>query len=155
MTKLQLQVLLKSQNTKLYIFQVFSRCTYTQHIIGNVLELSPFLSLSVLYLHLLPAKIWKIRKYSNNINQQNSNKMAGSLTWILWHFHKAVWNHFVDGQWYLAIFIALYGSHSQSKNGLYFPNFMYFSLFDLILYIPSTIFQLYRDGSSWVEPVLS
>ena len=29
------------------------------------------------------------------------------------------------------------------------------SLFDLILYIPSTIFQLNRDGSSWVEPVLS
>ena len=30
-----------------------------------------------------------------------------------------------------------------------------FFLFDLILYVPSTIFQLYRDGSSWVEPVLS
>ena len=29
------------------------------------------------------------------------------------------------------------------------------SQFDLILYVPSTIFQLYRDGSSWVEPVLS
>ena len=28
-------------------------------------------------------------------------------------------------------------------------------LVDLILYVPSTIFQLYRDGSSWVEPVLS
>ena len=28
-------------------------------------------------------------------------------------------------------------------------------MFDLILYVPSTIFQLYRDGSSWVEPVLS
>ena len=28
-------------------------------------------------------------------------------------------------------------------------------LFDLILYIPSSIFQLNRDGSSWVEPVLS
>ena len=28
-------------------------------------------------------------------------------------------------------------------------------LFDLILYIPSTIIQLNRDGSSWVEPVLS
>ena len=27
-------------------------------------------------------------------------------------------------------------------------------LFDLILYVPSTIFQLYRDGSSWIEPVL-
>ena len=30
-----------------------------------------------------------------------------------------------------------------------------FCLFDLILYIPSTIFQLNRDGPSWVEPVLS
>ena len=30
-----------------------------------------------------------------------------------------------------------------------------YSLFDLILYIPSTIFQSCRDGSSWVEPVLS
>ena len=30
-----------------------------------------------------------------------------------------------------------------------------FVLFDLILNVPSTIFQLYRDGSSWVEPVLS
>ena len=28
-------------------------------------------------------------------------------------------------------------------------------LFDLILYVPSTIFQLYRDGSFWVEQVLS
>ena len=27
--------------------------------------------------------------------------------------------------------------------------------FGLIIYVPSTIFQLYRDGSSWVEPVLS
>ena len=30
-----------------------------------------------------------------------------------------------------------------------------FVLFYLILYVPSTIFQLNRDGSSWVEPVLS
>ena len=30
-----------------------------------------------------------------------------------------------------------------------------FVLFDLILNVPSTIFQLNRDGSSWVEPVLS
>ena len=28
-------------------------------------------------------------------------------------------------------------------------------IFDLILYVPSTIFQLCRDGSSWVELVLS
>ena len=30
-----------------------------------------------------------------------------------------------------------------------------FVLFDLILYVPSTIFQLNRDGSFLVEPVLS
>ena len=30
-----------------------------------------------------------------------------------------------------------------------------FMIFDLILYAPSTIFSLNRDGSSWVEPVLS
>ena len=28
-------------------------------------------------------------------------------------------------------------------------------LFNLILYVPSTIFQLYRDAYSWVELVLS
>ena len=28
-------------------------------------------------------------------------------------------------------------------------------LFDLIIYVPSTIFRLNRDWSSWVEPVLS
>ena len=30
-----------------------------------------------------------------------------------------------------------------------------FCLFDLILNVPSTIFQFNREGSSWVEPVLS
>ena len=30
-----------------------------------------------------------------------------------------------------------------------------FCLFDLILYVQSTIFQLKRDGSFWVEPFLS
>ena len=30
-----------------------------------------------------------------------------------------------------------------------------FCLFDLILYVPSTIFQLNRNGSSCVEPVLN
>ena len=33
--------------------------------------------------------------------------------------------------------------------------FVCIHLFDLILYVPSTIFQLIIDGSSWVEPVLS
>ena len=34
-------------------------------------------------------------------------------------------------------------------------NYKFVCLFDLILYVPSTIFQLNRDGASWVEPVLS
>ena len=37
--------------------------------------------------------------------------------------------------------------------GVRFADFV--CLFDLILNVPSTIFQLNRDGSSWVEPVLS
>ena len=32
---------------------------------------------------------------------------------------------------------------------------LFVCLFDLILYVPPPIFQLNRDGSSWVEPVLS
>ena len=36
-----------------------------------------------------------------------------------------------------------------------FAERLFVCLFDLILYVPSTIFQLNRDGSSWVEPVLS
>ena len=35
------------------------------------------------------------------------------------------------------------------------PFKLFVCLFDLILNVPSTIFQLNRDGSSWVEPVLS
>ena len=41
----------------------------------------------------------------------------------------------------------------SSKSGDY--SVLIFCLFDLILYVPSTIFQLNRDGSSRVEPVLS
>ena len=43
------------------------------------------------------------------------------------------------------------------KNGEILLSFYFilFCLFDLILYVPLTIFQLNRDGSSWVEPVLS
>ena len=35
------------------------------------------------------------------------------------------------------------------------PGLAFVCLFVLIIYIPSTIFQLNRDVSSWVEPVLS
>ena len=43
------------------------------------------------------------------------------------------------------------GHMSASSQSLRFVLF----LFDLILYVPSTFFQLNRDGSSGVEPVLS
>ena len=38
---------------------------------------------------------------------------------------------------------------------LHYIYLLVFVLFDLILYVPSTIFQLNREESSWVEPVLS
>ena len=44
-------------------------------------------------------------------------------------------------------------SQSVSYLGMGLP--VFFSLFYLILYLPTTIFQLKRDGSSWVEPALS
>ena len=42
----------------------------------------------------------------------------------------------------------------SAQSDLHF-SWLSFILFDLILYVPSTIFQINRDGSSWVEPVLS
>ena len=38
---------------------------------------------------------------------------------------------------------------------LQYKKLFLFVLFDLILYVPSSIFQLCRDRSSWVEQVLS
>ena len=43
----------------------------------------------------------------------------------------------------------------EEKDGKSKLECIFVCLFDLILYVPSTIFQLNRDGSSWVEPVLS
>ena len=44
--------------------------------------------------------------------------------------------------------------HLDASTQYYFKIIL-FCLFDLILYVPSTIFRLNRDRSSWVEPVLS
>ena len=66
--------------------------------------------------------------YKGIILQRNYRK-----TTILWSFSYYSFVKFHD--------------HVISKSVLF--------LFDSILYIPSTIFQLCRDGSSWVEPVLS
>ena len=55
---------------------------------------------------------------------------------------------------------ALSGSGAGSAGKLFATMLLHscfplFCLFDLILYVLSTIFQLNRDGSSWAEPVLS
>ena len=49
--------------------------------------------------------------------------------------------------------INLYQSKTSCDNCSCYLLFV--CLFDLILYVPSTNFQLNRDRSSWVEPVLS
>ena len=55
------------------------------------------------------------------------------------------------------VHIFVYSDSHLSLNQLYVLQnvCLFVCLFDLILYVPSTIFQLNRDGSSWVEPVLS
>ena len=42
-----------------------------------------------------------------------------------------------------------------SSEGKQADNLTALALFDLIIYVLSTIFQLNRDWSSWVDPVLS
>ena len=76
------------------------------------------------------------------------------------HFLKAVFKQHIQYLEYIEIIIYKY----KKVYTMYFKNVIYSSmknhvllscLFDLILYVPSTIFQYNRDGSSWVEPVLS
>ena len=60
--------------------------------------------------------------------------------------------------YYLVHIFLLSPFHTLSTISNWSPSIFYVSfvcLFDLILYVPSTIFQFIRDGSSWVEPVLS
>ena len=69
------------------------------------------------------------------------------LFWILEAYFKTREPHCFNGIVTLATRVC-----KQPIIALYFE---FDFLFNLILYVPSTIFQLYRDGSSWVEPVLS
>ena len=45
--------------------------------------------------------------------------------------------------------------HLLKRYSTFRQNPMFVCLFDLIFYIPSTVFQLNREGSSGVDPVLS
>ena len=48
------------------------------------------------------------------------------------------------------------GYHKAYSLDIWYEGSAWFvCLFDLILYVPSTIFHLNREGTSWVEPVLS
>ena len=49
--------------------------------------------------------------------------------------------------------IISFTQHTSLINSMIYMNEC--CLFDLILYVPSAIFQLCRDGSSWFEPELS
>ena len=63
--------------------------------------------------------------------------------------------------WYVIFVVKTYSLqflHFVGFLGLLSPDHtckMFVCLFDLILYVPSTIFQLNRGGFSWLEPVLS
>ena len=47
------------------------------------------------------------------------------------------------------------GLYSEKHKKIFLSETIWPRLFDLILYVISTIFQLKKDGSPWVEPVLS
>ena len=69
-----------------------------------------------------------------------------------------LWQNFLDPRmvnltWQYEL--STYEEVGLGSSLLIFIVVLFVCLFDLILYVPSTIFQLYRDGSSWVEPVLS
>ena len=48
----------------------------------------------------------------------------------------------------------IHRTFAMSKNSCQATQEISICLFDMILYVPLSIFPLNRDGSSWVEPVL-
>ena len=76
----------------------------------------------------------------------------------VWCFVIAVFaSCFVDDKYVCCFYIDKIGCWFVVDKSVLFPitKATCFVLFDLILYVPSTIFQLNRDRSSWFEPVLS
>ena len=61
----------------------------------------------------------------------------------------------IDHEMILRSYSSLQLNHSKKKLSVISESMRSKYWFDLIHYVPSTIFQLYRDGSSWVKPVLS
>ena len=64
-------------------------------------------------------------------------------------------HHFIWEQKEKVFKILVHVTENETKLQSVDLTIVLFCLFDLILYVPSTIFQLYRDGYAWVEPVLS
>ena len=76
----------------------------------------------------------------------------------VWQFFASLWERLSSG--FSSLFLISFPIHIDTiSTGLPIVYFifvcLFVCLFDLILYVPSTIFQLNRDRSSWVEPVLS
>ena len=61
----------------------------------------------------------------------------------------------LPGKKTLASYFFCFSPNCQLLNSFTEGGGVRFFLFDLILFAPSTIFQLYRGRSSWIEPVLS
>ena len=88
---------------------------------------------------------WKMCRFNHVCTACNSSMHGQSNCPHIWHRSTDRSN-----QSYVPQSNTLFRGRGHSKGR---P--MFRGLFDLILCVPSTIFQLYRDGSSWVEPVLS
>ena len=91
----------------------------------NTLSLIFFLSRNVVCFYIYStAFIQKhILDFFMEANNMGPDENGSSLIWSIL-FAISIYAVILFG-----LFTALYGSHSQSKNGLYFPNFMYFSTY--------------------------
>ena len=64
----------------------------------------------------------------------------------------------LPGRAFASLYVLLFLEKEAEIGGRVLAMTLFFDmicLFDLILYVPSTIFQLNRDGGSLVEPALS
>ena len=88
-----------------------------------------------------------------SLHKNNINKHVQLLTWPLQTYSTLGENYCHSGGMTEKLMRAMLSLKTLSK--FPFTDLHFICLFDLILYVPSTIFQLNKDGSSWVEQVLS
>ena len=128
----------------LFVFQIFILWTFKKN-----LSFKPS-DCRTVWIHILSCLIWDL----------TVRKCYKQVLYIM----GKEWRHTV---WECGVFLIhlmlLKMNWGSCGSSFILGNYYYFKgthgcfvcLFDLILYVPSTIFQLKRDISSWVEPVLS